>query len=256
MASTPPTPANLTCGHCGFVNEAERVYCHNCGSKLDRSVLPQAEEQKERSPEKERKRIEQITNPKTGIVFQEIKTLLKVELYAVLAAALIVIALKPEDVPEAKKQSGEMRLVSSDMMEAIQSAQPRAISFSEDDVNEYLKKQVKPGETMIPGVDVTRTYVAFTPGLIRIGTEYSVWGYPIFTDIYFRVEFKEGKFTTPIAAGNFGRLQIDPRLMEYGEMIFQSTWDSLKRERAQMDRMSAVDIKKGQITLITKGLGR
>jgi len=256
MASTPQTPANLTCSHCGFVNEAERVYCHNCGSKLDRSILPQPEENKEQSPEKERKRIERITNPKTSIVFQEIKTLLKVELYAAIAAAFFVMALKPDEVPEAKKPGGEMRLVSSDMMEAIQSPTPRAISFSEDDVYEYLKKQVKPGETMIPGIDATRTYVAFTPGLIRIGTEYSVFGYPIFTDIYFRVEFKQGKFTTPIAAGNFGRLQIDPRLMEYAELIYQSTWDSLKRERAQMDKMSAVDIKKGQITLITKGVGR
>ena len=32
--------ATLTCAECGFVNEAERVYCHNCGKKLDRSLIP------------------------------------------------------------------------------------------------------------------------------------------------------------------------------------------------------------------------
>ena len=34
QSSTP----KLTCGQCGYENEPERVYCHNCGTKLDRSV--------------------------------------------------------------------------------------------------------------------------------------------------------------------------------------------------------------------------
>jgi hypothetical protein len=257
MASTPPTPANLTCGHCGFVNEAERVYCHSCGSKLDRSILPQQDENSEDSPERARKRISKITNPKKGFVFQEVKTLFKIEIFAVLAAAVIQIAKPPDGIPEVKKESMQ-RLINSDMMEALQSPQPRSISFTEDEVNQHLKKQVKTHETMIPGIDAARTYVVFTPDIIRIGTEYSIFGYySIYTEILFRVEIKEGKFSTPIVGGNLGRLQVDPRLMEYGDsLLFDSTWESLKRERGQMDRMSKVDVKKGEISLVTKGAGR
>jgi hypothetical protein len=256
MASNPPTPANLPCAQCGFVNEAERVYCHNCGSKLDRSVLPVHDEHGEDSPERARKRISKMTNPKAGFVFQEAKTFLKIELSAVLVAALFLIAQKPEGVPEEKKASIQ-RLINSDMMEAMQSPKPSLISFTEDDVNQHLKKTVKTRETMMPGVEISRVFAVFTPGVIRMGTENSLFGYPIYAEIAFHVEMKEGKFTTSIVAGNLGLLAVDPRLMRYCEaLLFQGTWDALKRERGQMDKMERVDVKKGEISLVTKGGGR
>jgi len=255
MASNPPPSANLTCGQCGFVNEAERVYCHNCGSKLDRSLLPVHDEKGEDSPAKARKRISKMTNPKTGLVFQEIKTFLKVEISAVIVAALYLIAQKPDGVPELKKAS-ILRMINSDMMEAMQSPRPSLVSFTEDDVNQHLKKTVKARDTVVPGVEVSRVYAIFTPGVIRMGTENSVFGYPIYTEIAFHVEVKAGKFTTAIVGGNLGLLAVDPRLMQYGDLLFQGTWEGLKRERAQMDKMERVDVKKGEISLITKGGGR
>ena len=123
MASNPPKSANLPCPQCSFVNEAERVYCHNCGSKLDRSLLPTHDEHGEDSPERARKRISKLTNPKAGFLFQEVKTFLKVELSAIIVAALILIAQKPAAVPELKKESIQ-RLINSDMMEAMQAPRP------------------------------------------------------------------------------------------------------------------------------------
>ena len=122
MASTPPTPANLPCAQCGYVNEAERVYCHNCGSKLDRSTLARRMTKGQDSPEKARKRISKLTNPKAGFIFQEVKTFFKVEISAVIIAALFLISQKPDGVPEVKKVSLQ-RMINSDMMEAMQSPQ-------------------------------------------------------------------------------------------------------------------------------------
>jgi len=257
MASNPPTPANLPCSQCGFVNEAERVYCHNCGSKLDRSLLPTHEEKGGESQAKARKRIAKIANPKAGFLLDEIKTFFKVELSAVVVAALILIAQKPEGVPELQKGSIQ-RLINSDMMEALQSPKPSLVSFTEDEVNQHLKKNLKTRETIIPGIEVSRVYAAFTPGVIGMGTENSVFGYPIYAGIAFQVEIKGGKFTTSIIRGNLGRLAVDPRILQfpYGELLFQGTWDALKRERAQMDRMEKVEVKKGEISLVTKSAGR
>src|SRR5207248_2542951 len=33
------TPVQLTCPECRRDNEAERIYCHDCGARLDRSAL-------------------------------------------------------------------------------------------------------------------------------------------------------------------------------------------------------------------------
>ena len=52
--------ATLTCKQCNYENEAERIYCHNCGAKLDRSVVPQ-EKKMEESPDKQRKRVKKLT---------------------------------------------------------------------------------------------------------------------------------------------------------------------------------------------------
>jgi len=257
MAGNSPPPANLPCSQCGFVNEAERVYCHNCGSKLDRSLLPTHDEQGEDSPAKARKRISKLTNPKAGFVFQEVKTFFKVELFAVIVAALFLIAQKPEGVPEVKKASLQ-RMINSDMMEAIESPRPSLVSFTEDEVNQHLQKIVKPQETLMPGVEVSRVYAEFTPGVVRMGTENSIFGYPIYAEIAFRVEVKAGKFTTSVVSGNLGLLAVDPRLLSlpYGQFIFQGSWEALKRERAQMDKMERVDVKKGEISLVTKGGSR
>ena len=52
------------------------------------------------------------------------------------------------------------RMINSDMMEALESPQPRSISFTQDEVNQFLKKTVKATDTLIPGVGAERTYAS------------------------------------------------------------------------------------------------
>ena len=70
MAKSPePTkPVNLTCEQCGHENEAERVYCHNCGGKLDRSLLPKEDPKTstQAAVEAARKHVAKMTNPGSG----------------------------------------------------------------------------------------------------------------------------------------------------------------------------------------------
>jgi hypothetical protein len=255
MATKPADKSNLPCDQCGFLNEPQRVYCHNCGAKLDRSLLPKQPEQKVESPEKARKRIAKMTNPGSGGVIREIKTLFKIAIGSSVVATLILVGRKPEGVPDVKKEL-PARQVSGEMMDAIESPQPRPLSFSEDEVNQYLKQTLKSNEGAIPGVRFERAYVKFSPGVIRIGSEQSLWGYPVFSGVAQKVGVKDGKFTTEIVGGNFGRLEIDPRLMQYADAAFQKLWAALERERKQMDNMQVVVVKEGRIDLMTKGRQR
>src|SRR5881394_2951290 len=38
MTTTTTTMTKIVCGECRHENEAERIYCHNCGERLDRSA--------------------------------------------------------------------------------------------------------------------------------------------------------------------------------------------------------------------------
>lgn len=255
MATNPSDKLNLPCDQCGFANEPQRVYCHNCGAKLDRSLLPKPDEKKVESPEKTRKRVAKMTNPGSGGVMREVKAFFKVAIGASVLATLIVVSQKPDGVPDVKKEL-PARLLAGEMMDAIDSPQPRPLSFSEDEVNQYLKQTLKSNEGAIPGVRFERAYVKFSPGVIRICSEQSLWGYPVFSGIARKIEMKDGKFTTTIVGGNFGRLEIDPRAMKYADVAFEKLWGALERERKQMDSMQVVVVKEGRIDLMTKGRPR
>ncbi len=254
MPSNPQPTPTLPCEQCGYNNEPERVYCHNCGSKLDRSLLPKAAEKPQEDAQKAKKRIERMTNPRSNVIGREFKALVKVAFFSALIAALFLAFQKPDDMPELKK--GEMmRLVSSDMMEALGSPTPARVSFTDNDINGYLKQPLnKPKDTMVPGVQVVHAYVKCLPGVLRIYSEQSAFGFPTYSRIDFKLEVKDGKFMATVVGGAFGKLSIDPQLMQYADYAFGTLWDSLQRERKQMDKMLSVTVYEGRIDLVTKGL--
>ncbi len=251
--STPP--ANLPCGQCGYENEAERVYCHNCGAKLDRSLLPKPgdEGDKSETPEQARKRIAKMTNPaKQGSALREIKTAVNVLIYSAILAALFLIAQKPDGVPEESKET-VLTTIAGDMMDATASPQPRRLDLSEADINAYLKQQLKSKDAGVTGLEFKRAYVSLQPGVMHFGAEESIFGLPVYSGVLYRLEVKDGKFTPTMLGGNFGRLAVHPAAMQYLDFFFQKIWAIMQRDRKNMEKMQTVLVQKGTITLVTKG---
>ena len=149
-----------------------------------------------------------------------------------------------------------MRLVSSDMMEALGSPIPKRVEFSDDDINQYLKQAIKPKDTMVPGVQVVHAYVAIAcPACCTSTSEQSAFGLPTYSRIDYKLQIKGGKFVPTIVGGAFGKLAVDPQLMQYADYAFGTLWESLEREHKEMDKMLAISVQQGRIDLVTKGLG-
>ena len=254
MATTPSGPT-LTCSACSFVNEAERVYCHNCGAKLDRSLLPKHEEGSKESLEKTRKRVQKITNPGGFSIVKELKAGANVLIWSALVAAIIQIVREPENVPSAKLPEDLVpRMVSGEIMEALESPRAVAVKFSEAEVNYSLRSSLKTkAKGMIPGVDFERAYVLFEPGNVLVGLQQSVGGFPLYSGVRYSIGIKDGKFYSICQGGNFGRLAVHPELMKYAAIAFSPLWTALKREHSDVEKMQQVLPEKGQITLVTKG---
>jgi hypothetical protein len=100
---------------------------------------------------------------------------------------------------------------------------------------------------------VVHAYAVCVPGLLRIYAEHAVLGLPLYSRIDHRIEVKDGKFIPTIVGGAFGKLAVDPQLMPYANYYFGTLWDSLQRERKQMDKMQSVNVQQGRINLVTKG---
>ena len=92
----------LLCPECRRENEPERIYCHDCGAKLDRSKVISAKPADERV--KERKRVRNMFDArraKMRLLFFKVSKLI---LYACAAAAVIQMILPP-DVPPPNKET-------------------------------------------------------------------------------------------------------------------------------------------------------
>ena len=93
----------LICPECRHENEPERIYCHDCGARLDRSAIAQAKP-KEEPPQETQRRLRSILKPKGLIMRQRLLQGLKVILGAILVAAVVQIVLAP-DLPDTPDSS-------------------------------------------------------------------------------------------------------------------------------------------------------
>jgi hypothetical protein len=249
MAATPPT---LTCPQCSYVNEAERVYCHNCGGKLDRSLLPKEEERGKQSIEKTRRRVKKLTNPGSSPITRELKTLVSTLAWAAAIAALILIVRTPEGVPEKSPAELPSRIVGSELADAVDSPQPRALQFTEEEVNAHLRQSLK-AKTSGDLVTFDRAFVSLEPGVLRITMQQSLYGFSIYSASYYKLAMEGGKLAATNVGGRFGRLAVHPLLMQYADFSFNKLWKALQREREQMDKLREIRVEPKRIVLITRG---
>ena len=255
MAADPPAPT-LPCKECGFVNEPERVYCHQCGAKLDRSILPKEDQLRREPPERARKRIMRMTNPAENVIKTIVVTLIKTLVLAALAAMLIVAAMPPDDAPKGKPELSS-RLVSSEISQLVGSPQPRQLLFTQGELNSFLGSGKVKKESSLPGVTYVRTYVNLEPGIGRVSIERAVCGWPIHIGAIYRTEANQGVFFAENVGGNFGKLPIHPLLMKYASpVLFGDLAASLKPELDSLRKAPYLRIDKQQVILATSGVRR
>lgn len=249
-------PLTLNCKQCNYENEPERVYCHNCGSKLDRSIIPKDEKGPKESPEKARKRIKRMTNPSSNSVKRELSSFVNSLVWAAVVAAILQMARPAADLPGAKKNELP-KLITSDMQSLLEAPQSTGAIFSEFDVNAYLKSRVKAtnvDDWLSIATAYEGTFVRLHPGVSHIILERSLFGYPIYFTTDYRMEIKDGKLTETNIAGTVGRLAIHPILLQWtNKAFFGSLWKTMTKTYDELKKMKSVQIYEGSIVLISRG---
>lgn len=250
----PALPApTLPCKECGYVNEPERVYCHNCGAKLDRSVLPKEEQLRREAPERARKRIMRMANPGGSWIKSALFNTLKALAYGVVAAAVIVAFRTPEGAPPEKAGLSE-HIVGSELSDTVNSRTPRTVRFTQNDINYFLSSGRLKKDSSVPGVEFKRAYVVFLPGNCQVGIEKSLFGLPIYFGTTYRVEANAGVFIAANVAGNIGRLPIHPAIMKWlGPLLFKNLGEAMKTELDEVKQAQALRVDKGIVTILSKG---
>jgi hypothetical protein len=240
---TTTTMTKIVCGECRHENEAERIYCHNCGERLDRSAA--AAQKPMVDPTETHRRLQKMLGPPSR-VRHNFFAVSKLVLAAVAAAALVEMALPPELPAPTKSVSPQIDL---DLENAH--LRPSPLEYSQDQINAYLTYRLisKKAALTYPFLTFVRATASFREGACTIGVERSLFGYSIFSRTSHRVDTSAGKIAATNVGGWIGRLPIHPAIMQFGDIIFADLWSALERERKLIGKMGAVNFHDGSVTI-------
>ena len=245
----------LVCAQCGYANEGERVYCHNCGTKLDRTLLPSLNKPEE-PLDKKRKRIKKIVTPNRGFFAGAGKAFLYTMLASILVAMLILVAMPPDDIPAAPNADDLPDSPTMELDNDLSGNAPVPIQWKQDALNAYLATKTKgAGNGMLgDSVKLVRAFVNLDEDRLRFTADQTVFGHHIYSTVYYKLEISGGKLQSTVKGGNFGRLQIHPNMMKNLTAVFQAIWDSneMKQAKRMLDECQSFDVHKGEVDVVTK----
>jgi hypothetical protein len=245
----------LTCEKCFHQNEKERVYCHNCGEKLDRSVLPKPEEEKEyEKPEETQKRVKKLMDPHRGWLRRDAKIFLQVVVFAAVVATFFLFWQSPDFVPPLKPDELPLRYANDEWRDAMAVRAPRRVTLTDAQINYDLARMIKIGESSIPGFKFDRPFVHCEPGIITITAQYSMWDMPMYCSISYHPAVKNGVFSAEVIGVHFGRLGVDPKAKAVGELALGAVFKAFDEDAKQFSRLAEVTVDEGTITFTTKPL--
>jgi hypothetical protein len=247
--------ANLICKQCSHENESERVYCHNCGAKLDRSLLPD-ESSKPDEQKAQQRRVKKLTSPSRGFFAGWIGSLVTTLLWGALLASAYQMSRPPDDVPPMPKK-GELA-DSPQINLAIENAlalhTPQRLTLDATAINTYIQNAIRSKETgpLADYVKFDRAFVNLEEGVFRMTAQQSALEYPFYASIDYSLAIEGNKVAAKILGGKVGRMPIHPMIMAYADVVFQKLWDALRREHRLVDGMGSIEVHKDQFVMVTK----
>jgi len=250
-----PKPVTLKCAECDHENEPQRVFCHNCGAKLDRTVLAQYGEDvlnPQNVSEENRKRVAKLMDSNRLWLRREVIRFFKVIGYSILAAIAYLLIQKPKNIPPAKSDTMPERDAQMVWGDAMMSPTPVTDSMLEDSINAYLKNAIKEHDNFA-GVKFKRAYVKLLPGVVVVNAERDVMGFPFYTEVSYKASVEAGVLKSEVVSTHFGRLGIHPKLGMVGTAALDDVWSVLKKKHGkQMARVTHLQVIKGAVGFASK----
>jgi len=242
----------IVCTACKHENEIERVYCHNCGEKLDRSLLPQIDASKEAEEQaRAKKAVKKMMNPNRMNWLRGIRTFALLMLLAAFVAAVFLAVQAPEGTPPMKTDRMPEN-EAGDLWAAMMNAKPAvSVTLKEYDINYYLRRAVKSSDDPV-GTKFERAFVNLDTGLIKVTAQRNAWGLPLYSSVKFKPVFADGKWSTQIAGMYFGRLAVPASLGQLAPVTLTTLSKVFDKEIKQMARVSSLEPGQGVITIVTK----
>lgn len=228
----------VVCAECAHENETERVYCHNCGARLERAAVVKEKEDLTQT----RKRVRKMFGGRRDRFRLRFSRITKFVLGSFGLAVLIQVLLPP-DVPVPAKLGTIAPQVRIDLENLITRHQPEQLQYSEEQINAYLTYALRPKQSSLnkPLLDFKRLVVGFRENVCEVTAERSLFGLSLYTRCTYEPTINEGKIVASTKAGHIGRLPIHPRVAEFMDVLFLDVWNALAAERKLIEKAGIIE---------------
>jgi hypothetical protein len=242
----------LVCPECRRENEAERIYCHDCGARLDRTALAKVAPKGEDAKETQR-RLRTMLDPQRAkmrhLFFKTSKMIL-----GALATAAIVQMILPPDVPARPKMGDFPPQITLDIENATLNHSTAPLQYTDAQVNAYLGSALKSKQAALNNavLQFERAIVKFDENVCSVTAERSLFGFSVFTTTTSKVTLQNNTLTAVNNGGAIGRLPVHPLLMKYSDFLFADLWAALDRERKAVTKMGGIEFRPQAVVLTPK----
>ena len=238
----------LSCASCGYDNDPTRVYCHNCGTKLERLATAAPPPSGFTHPSDIRK----MQRARPAAWGRSCGALAKLAVLAALAAALFLALRPPYDIPPpVGADDGLAARLTGLLDDASSSAEPRAFGLPAADVNRWLVSSVVLSSVDAPfKLRPQRLYAVPGRGDLRVGLEAALpgGGRVYFEGDYTPVRGPRG-YTLQPARYSIGRLPLPVLLGWPVQKQMDALADALAGPLGQLARASHIAVDPASVTL-------
>ena len=243
----------LVCPECRRENEPERIYCHDCGARLDRSALAK-EASKAEDPKATQRRLKSMLDPRRALMrrrfFQGSKLVL-----GALALAAVVQMVRSPDVPAKPETAMSPTQINLDLeTAAMDPRSSSALRYTDEQVNAYLAYALKGKQAALSKYYLTfeRVMAQFEEGYCIMTVERSLFGFSVFTTASYNVSLQNGVLTAQSRGGRIGRMPVHPALMQQAGILFQDVWTALDRDRKNVMKLGVLEFHSKTVLLAPK----
>lgn len=245
------TTERLPCTECGYENEPERVYCHNCGAKLDRSLLVASKKFKAS------KKIKKL--PKSALEKKKRPPLLRPLLTSILCgallAAVVLIALPPENPPTFESEPLlQLPEIGGSLSTLAALNRQVAASFTEQQINAYIKSTIRSKHKggLSDYVKYLGSAVDLGEGKAKVTLVQTILGYPVYTHMTFQPAGQPGSIKANVLSCGIGRLKLPPVVAPAIHLILNRLWKAADNEIEAMSQLGAIILKDGKATFVSR----
>ena len=239
----------LVCPECRRENEPERIYCHDCGARLDRSSLAK-EKSTEEDPKDTQRRLKAMLDPQRALMRRRFFQGSKLILGALIVAAIVQM-IRPPDLPPPAAAPMLPAQINLDLENAAMDPRTAVpLRYTDEQVNAYLAYALKSKQPALSKyLKFERAVAAFDEGYCIVTVERSLSGFSLFTTAAYDVTLQNGAIVAKSRGGRIGRMPIHPALMQYGHVLFQDLWKALDRERKSILKLGAIELHAKTVVL-------